>query len=97
LRKYYACFTGLFVSTHVKRLFYAKQISRRTCSKHRNPAAKSEPAKPKATRPAPVRIIPMQQNWWVNRSELGEVTGESCQAQSGLSAEYPDRAQAHAD
>jgi hypothetical protein len=28
LRKYYACFTDLFVSTHVKRLFYAKQISR---------------------------------------------------------------------
>jgi hypothetical protein len=28
LRKYYACFTDLFFSTHAERLFYAKQISR---------------------------------------------------------------------
>lgn len=42
---------------------------------------KSEPAKPKVTRPAPVRIITDAQDL-VGKPfrDLGEVTGESCQA-----------------
>ena len=45
------------------------------------PPAKSEPAKPKATRPAPVRIY-TNATELVGKPfrELGEVTGESCQA-----------------
>ena len=45
------------------------------------PPAKSEPAKPKATRPAPVRIY-TDATELVGKPfrELGEVTGESCQA-----------------
>lgn len=44
------------------------------------PPAKSEPAKPKATRPAPVRIY-TDATELVGKPfrELGEVTGESCQ------------------
>ena len=45
------------------------------------PPAKSEPAKPKVTRPAPVRIY-TDATELVGKPfrELGEVTGESCQA-----------------
>lgn len=62
------------------------------------PPAKSEPAKPKATRPAPVRIY-TDATELVGKPfrELGEVTGESCRLESRLSAQYPDGAQAHAD
>ena len=34
------------------------------------PPVKSEPSKPRATRPAPVRITPMRQSWLVNRSAI---------------------------
>lgn len=34
------------------------------------PPVKSEPSKPRATRPAPYVFIPMRQSWWENRSAI---------------------------
>lgn len=81
MRKYYACFTGLFVSTHVKRLLYAKQISRRTCTKHGNGTCQIGTGKTQSRAPAPVRIY-TDASALVGKPfrDLGEVTGESCQA-----------------
>ena len=78
MRKYYACFTDLFSSTHAKRLFHVKQIPCRTRSKHCTPA---EPAKPKAPRATPVRIYTNAEEL-VGKPfrDLGEVSGDSCQA-----------------
>lgn len=80
MRKYYACFTDLFSSTHAKRLFHVKQIPCRTRSKHCTPA-KAEPAKPKAPRATPVRIYTNAEEL-VGKPfrDLGEVSGDSCQA-----------------
>ena len=66
MRKYYACFTDLFSSTHAKRLFHVKQIPCRTRSKHC------------AT---PVRIYTNAEEL-VGKPfrDLGEVSGDSCQA-----------------
>jgi RcsF protein len=81
LRKYYACFTGLFVSTHVKRLFYAKQISRRACSKHRNPAGQIGAGKTESDASgAGKNLYRCDRIGGKPFRELGEVTGESCQA-----------------
>lgn len=80
MRKYYACFTDLFSSTHAKRLFHVKQIPCRTRSKHCT-QPKAEPAKPKAPRATPVRIYTNAEEL-VGKPfrDLGEVSGDSCQA-----------------
>nr|VUD34780.1 outer membrane lipoprotein [Raoultella sp. NCTC 9187] len=61
--------------------------------------AKSEPAKPKAVRPAPVRIY-TDASALVGKPfrDLGEVTGESCPGlKSGFTAEHPYCPQASAN
>ncbi len=80
MRKYYACFTDLFSSTHAKRLFHVKQIPCRTRSKHCTPA-ESGACKPKAPRATPVRIYTNAEEL-VGKPfrDLGEVSGDSCQA-----------------
>ncbi len=60
---------------------------------------KAEPAKPKAPRAAPVRII-TKADELVGKPfrELGEVSGESCRGnESGLSTQYSDSPQAYAN
>ena len=59
------------------------------------PPVKSEPSKPRATRPAPVRIY-TDASELVGKPfrDLGEVTGESCQASNQDSP--PNRPQASA-
>lgn len=80
MRKYYACFTDLFSSTHAKRLFHVKQIPCRTRSKHCTPA-ESGACKTKAPRATPVRIYTNAEEL-VGKPfrDLGEVSGDSCQA-----------------
>ena len=80
MRKYYACFTDLSFSTHAERLFHIEQISWSPVQSTATPP-KTEPAKPKVVRPAPVRII-TKPDELVGKPfrELGEVSGESCQA-----------------
>ncbi len=63
------------------------------------PPVKSEPSKPRATRPAPVRIY-TDASELVGKPfrDLGEVSGEVLPGfESGFSAEYPHRAQAPAN
>lgn len=59
---------------------------------------KAEPAKPKAPRAAPVRII-TKADELVGKPfrELGEVSGESCQQRIRLSTQYSDSPQAYAN
>jgi len=78
LRKYYACFTDLFSSTHAKRLFHVKQIPCRTRSKHCTPAESGACKTESAT---PVRIYTNAEEL-VGKPfrDLGEVSGDSCQA-----------------
>ncbi len=79
MRKYYACFTDLFIGTHAGRLFHAKQILLNPFSTATPP--KAEPEKPKAPRAAPVRIYTNAEDL-VGKPfrDLGEVSGESCRA-----------------
>ncbi|NYY76932.1 hypothetical protein DMI62_18505 [Escherichia coli] len=80
MRKYYACFTDLFSSTYAKRLFHVKQIPCRTVQSTA-PQPKAEPAKPKAPRATPVRIL--YQCRRISRQTVprsGEVSGDSCRA-----------------
>lgn len=80
MRKYYACFTDLFSSTHAKRLFHVKQIPVEPVQSTA-PQPKAEPAKPKAPRATPVRIYTNAEEL-VSKPfrDLGEVSGDSCQA-----------------
>lgn len=80
MRKYYACFTDLFSSTHAKRLFHVKQIPCRTRSKHCTPAESGACKTESAARHA-IRIYTNAEEL-VGKPfrDLGEVSGDSCQA-----------------
>ncbi len=57
LRKYYACFTDLFIGTHAGRLFHAKQIPVEPVQ-HRNPRQKRKAGENLKRRAAPSGFTP---------------------------------------
>ncbi len=71
LRKYYACFTGLFVSTHVKRLFYAKQIPVEPVKSTATTPVQTETAKTKSlTSRAGQNLYRCRRAGWENPSAI---------------------------
>ena len=80
MRKYYACFTDLFSSTHAKRLFHVKQIPCRTRSKHCTPAESGACKTESAARHAGPIYTNAEELVGKPFRDLGEVSGDSCQA-----------------
>lgn len=80
MRKYYACFTDLFSSTHAKRLFHVKQILS-NLFKALHPSRKRSLQNRKRRAPRRVRIYTNAEEL-VGKPfrDLGEVSGDSCQA-----------------